>query len=173
MGKYRGNIYLIGFMGCGKSTVSNFLSLKLGIPEIDTDIRIEEEQGLEIADIFDKYGEDYFRGLENKLLEKMMGEKNCIVACGGGMAVRDDNVVMMKKSGIVVMLTAEAKTIYNRVSHSDSRPLLKNHMDIEYIKELMSKRIDAYTKAADIIIRTDEFNPREIAEQISRRIMRA
>lgn len=157
-------------MGCGKSTVSKFLGIKLGMHEFDTDIRIEEEQGFSIAEIFEKYGEEYFRTLETKLLEELSQEKYSIIACGGGMAVRTENVGLMKQNGTIVMLTAEPETILERVSSSDARPLLNGHMNLDYIKELMSKRIGIYAQAADIKVRTDDKNPREIAEEIARRI---
>lgn len=153
-------------MGCGKSTVSKFLADRLGMHELDSDECIEKEQNMRIADIFEKYGEEYFRGLEKMFLEQLSCEKYSIIACGGGMAVSEYNVTLMKQKGVIVMLTATPNTILERVSYSNDRPLLNGHKNVEYIQMLMSKRLPAYEKAADIIVETDKKNPREIAKEI-------
>ena len=160
------HIYLVGFMGCGKSTVARELSRQLGIAHIDTDACIAGEQDMSIADIFEKYGEEHFRRLETDLLERLQNEPPAVIACGGGMAARDNNIELMKKSGLVVMLTARPDTIYARVRHNKNRPLLNGNMNIEYITGLMEKRLDCYNRAADVHVATDECTPEDIVKKI-------
>lgn len=160
------HIYLVGFMGCGKSTVARELSAKFGIGYMDTDARIVEEEGMAVADIFEQYGEEHFRRLETDLLKRLKDEPPTIIACGGGMATRDCNIELMKSSGLVVMLGAKPETVYERVRYNKNRPLLNGNMNVEYIAGLMEKRLPFYNKAADVIVATDERSPEEIAGEI-------
>lgn len=161
-----GNIFLTGFMGTGKSTVSRQLGNILKYLEIDMDAEIEHRQNMKISEIFATYGEEYFRNLETSLIEEFRQKEGFILSCGGGAVLRPENVAYMKENGIVVLLTAEPETIYNRVCHSKNRPLLKGNMNVEYITEMMERRKDFYEKAADITVATDDKSPREIAEEI-------
>lgn len=160
------NIMLIGFMGVGKSSISDCLKKKTGMKEIDMDAVISQEAGMPITEIFDKFGEEHFRGLETALLERLQGEKGCIISCGGGAVLRSRNVEVMREQGTIVLLTAEPETIFERVKSNNSRPVLNGHMNVEYIKELMAKRQDAYDSAADIRISTDGKTIEQIADEI-------
>ena len=160
------HIYLVGFMGCGKSTVARELSKELGITYIDTDNQIVEEQNMPVSEIFETYGEEYFRKLETELLERLSDAKPLIIACGGGMATRDCNIELMKDSGLVVMLSAKPETIYERVRFNRNRPLLNGNMNVEYISSLMEKRLLFYNKAADVVVETDERTPEDIVKKI-------
>lgn len=159
------NIYLIGFMGTGKSTVSGCLAKRLGYEEIDTDEWIVMSQGRSIPEIFDTEGEVYFRELETDLLRKMRQDKK-VISCGGGMALRKENVSLMKQNGIIILLTAEPKTVLDRVKQDKNRPLLNGNMNTDYIRELMEKRNPYYKNAADIVVATDNRQPEEIADEI-------
>lgn len=163
----KSNIYLIGFMGTGKSSVSAELKKQLGYEEIDTDARIVQEQGMAIADIFEQYGEAHFRQLETECLIKLQDTKGKIISCGGGMAVKPENVELMKQNGKVVLLTATPETILERVKDDDSRPLLRNRKTVEGIAELMEKRREAYESAADMIVPTDNKSVKDIAIEIT------
>ena len=160
------NIYLIGFMGSGKSTVADCLSQISSRRCLEMDQAIEDGQQMSISRIFDQYGEEYFRNLESSLLESLSCEKDLIVSCGGGCVLRPSNVSLMKSSGRIILLTAAPETIFKRVRHSSSRPILNGHMDPAYIAELMNKRQPAYEAAADLIIRTDGKKPKAIAREI-------
>ena len=162
----KGNIILIGFMGAGKSSVSAYLNRVLGLEVVEMDQEIVEREGMSIADIFAKKGEEYFRNLETNLLIEMQTKNNVVVSCGGGAAMRERNVVEMKKNGKVVLLTATPETIYERVKDSTERPLLNGNMNVEYIAGLMEKRRDKYGAAADIVIYTDGKNVKEICEEL-------
>ena len=160
------NIFLIGFMGCGKSTIAKSLLDKTGKKVIDSDSFIEQEENMTISEMFDMYGEEFFRKKETSFLENLDINESCIIACGGGMAIRKENVKLMKSKGIVIMLDASCETIYDRVKDDDKRPLLKNNMNTEYIKQLMDTRIQHYVSAADYIVATDGKTPECIADEI-------
>lgn len=160
------NIFLIGFMGVGKSTVSDYLSKLLASPQVEMDQVIVNKEHMSINKIFEEYGEEYFRNCETNLLIELQKKNNQIVSCGGGVAMREINVREMKKNGRVVLLTASPETILERVKDSDERPLLRGRKNTEYISELMEIRRPKYRAAADIIVDTDHKNVEEIAEEI-------
>ena len=160
------NIFLIGFMGVGKSTVSDYLSKILASPQVEMDQVIVNKEHMSINKIFEEYGEEYFRNCETNLLIELQKKNNQIVSCGGGVAMREINVREMKKNGRVVLLTAPPETILERVKDSDERPLLRGRKNTEYISELMEIRRPKYHAAADIIVDTDHKNVEEIAEEI-------
>lgn len=106
------NIVLIGFMGAGKSTISEFLKNSFAMEVIEMDQIIAEREGMTISDIFEVYGEQYFRNLETNLLIEMQSKTNVVISCGGGTPMRECNVVEMKKNGRVVLLTANQKLFW-------------------------------------------------------------
>lgn len=164
------HIFLIGFMGTGKSTISRELNYRFGKPEIDTDLWIEEQEGRSIPEIFESEGEDYFRDRETAMIDELGVLKPSVISCGGGMALRDLNVRKMQALGKIVLLTAAPEAIYERVRSSDNRPLLQDHMDIGYIQELMEKRMPFYERAADIQVATDNRMICDIAKEILEKI---
>ena len=166
----KNHIFLIGFMGSGKSTVAKYLSRTYKMCQIEMDAQIEKKEGRSISSIFEKEGEEYFRTLETDFLKNLPFRKAFVVSCGGGVAVKEENVREMKTKGKIVLLTAEPETIYNRVKRSHTRPLLEGHMNVFYIKELMEKRRELYEKAADFSVKTDGKTAAEIGEEIMQRI---
>lgn len=165
------NIMLIGFMGTGKSTVSSYLSKWLGLKEVDLDAMIVEKAGMSIPNIFDQYGETYFRDLETEVLKEVQKQEQLIVSCGGGIVLRDENVEAMKAHGKIVLLTATPQTIYDRVKDSKNRPILNGHMNVEYIAQLMEKRRERYEQCADIVIATDGKTVDEIGEEMIEQLL--
>jgi shikimate kinase len=175
MGKYgtkgrkkRMNIYLIGFMGCGKSEVGRCLERNFGQKLVEMDETIEKQNGMTISEIFREQGEETFRKMETDFLKKLRFQKKLVVSCGGGVPMRECNVCEMKAGGKIVLLTATPDTVYQRVHKTRNRPLLKDRMTVEGIRELMEERRERYEKAADIRITTDNKTPAEIAEEIMR-----
>ena len=164
------NIVLIGFMGAGKSTISEFLKNSFAMEVIEMDQIIAEREGMTISDIFEVYGEQYFRNLETNLLIEMQSKTNVVISCGGGTPMRECNVVEMKKNGRVVLLTAKPETILDRVKDSHDRPLIENNKTVPFIADLMEKRREKYEAAADIIIETDGKDELQICEELILRL---
>ncbi len=160
------NIVLIGFMGAGKSTISDFLRTVFAMEIVEMDQIIAERQGMSISDIFETYGEEYFRDLETNLLIEMQSRTNVVISCGGGVPMRERNVVEMKKNGRVVLLTAKPETILERVKDNHDRPLLEGNKTVPYIAQLMEKRREKYEAAADIVIETDGKSELQICEEL-------
>lgn len=160
------NIVLIGFMGAGKTTISDYMSTMFDMRLVEMDQEIAEREEMSIPDIFATYGEEYFRNLETDLLKELQTGKNCIISCGGGVALRHENVVEMKKNGRVVLLTASPETIYDRVKDSNERPILNGNKNVEFIADLMEKRKEKYEAAADVVIQTDNKSVLDICEEL-------
>ena len=134
------NIILIGFMGAGKTSISDYLNTMFAMDIVEMDQVIADREEMSIPDIFATYGEEYFRNLETELLIEMQSRKNTVISCGGGVALRERNIEEMKKNGRVVLLTAAPGTILDRVKDDDNRPLLRGHKDVEYISGMMEER---------------------------------
>ena len=167
------NIFLIGFMGAGKSTISDYLKNVLAMDVVEMDQCIVERQGMSISDIFETYGEEYFRELETNLLIEMQSRSNVVVSCGGGVPMRERNVAEMKKNGRVVLLTAKPETILERVKDNHDRPLLENNKNVSFIADLLEKRRAKYEAAADIVVETDGKSELEICEELIHRLREA
>ncbi len=166
------NIILEGFMGSGKTTVSEILSDRLGLELMDTDVTIEDTEGRSISSIFREDGEEAFRDMETELLQMIAGDhlRDMVISLGGGMPVREKNRELLKESGKVVYLKASPETIYERVKGDTTRPLLQSEDPLLRIKELMEGRSDVYDEAADLIIDTDNKTPDEICDEIIREL---
>ena len=163
---FRYNLVLIGFMGAGKTTMSDYFSTMFAMDSVEMDQVIARREGMTIPDIFEVHGEEYFRNCETDLLIEMQSRKNTVISCGGGVPMRDRNVAEMKKNGRVILLTAEPETILERVRDDHSRPLLEDNKNVAFIRALMDKRRDKYEAAADIIIKTDGKSIQQIGEEI-------
>ncbi len=167
------NIFLIGFMGAGKSTISYFMNSLFAMDVVEMDEIIAQREKMSITDIFKVHGESYFREAETNLLIEMQSKSNMIVSCGGGVPMRERNVEEMKKNGRVVLLTATPETIFERVKDSHNRPLIENNKTVSYISELMEQRREKYEAAADIIVETDGKSGIEICDDMVKKLLRA
>lgn len=165
------NIVLIGFMGAGKSSVSEYLSAVFAMKVVEMDQVIANREQMSIPDIFDAYGEEYFRDRETELLVEMQSHRNTVISCGGGAALRERNVEEMKKNGRVVLLTASPETVYERVKDNDDRPVLNGRKNVKGISELMEQRREKYEAAADIVINTDNKTVLQVCEELVQRLM--
>lgn len=160
------NIFLIGFMGTGKSAISNALNKNYHMRVIDMDSEIERRQNSTISEIFAVKGEEYFRDLETQLIKDLGEMDNTVVSCGGGAVLRHENVLEMKKSGKVVLLKATPQTVLKRVKHCHNRPLLEGNKTVEGISRLMEAREDKYRAAADFAVTVDDRTVDDIAAEI-------
>ncbi len=162
--------FFIGFMGSGKTTISKKLAAVTKLKWIDTDQEIEKEEKKQIKDIFAEEGEEAFRDMETAYLRKLQDrEEDMIVSCGGGIILREENIELMQKAGEVIYLKASPYTIYKRVKNSDKRPILNGHMNVEYISELMEKRLPFYEKAKTFAVEVNHKRVQDITEEICQR----
>jgi shikimate kinase len=159
------NIYLVGFMGTGKSSVGLHIAREIKGDFIDLDRFIEEEENKTIPEIFKEKGEPYFRSLEKNFLKKVAGKKNQIIACGGGIVIDQDNIKLMKDSGAMVCLTASPDVIMERTRKSNHRPLLNVPDPQEAIRALLADRQKFYSQA-DVTIDTSEISIKEVATRV-------
>lgn len=150
------NVWLIGFMGTGKTTVSQALSKITGMEVVDADEYLVKRENMAISDIFEKFGEKYFRDIESDVIKELGKTSGKIISCGGGAVLRTKNVDVMKQTGKIVLLRASAQSIYERVKDGTDRPILNGHMNVEYIEQLMKQREDKYKPVADIEVPTDK-----------------
>ena len=182
--EYWNNIYLIGYMGTGKTSVSKHLSKLLDMPAIELDKVIEDYYGKSIPDIFDDIGEEGFRAVETLVLATAITGcyvpydllKGAVFSCGGGVPLNETNVVAMQNSGRIVWLTATPETVLARLTQdavrdadrdsANGRPLLKNKLNLSDISEMMEIRKPYYEGASDVVIETDGKTPEEIAGEI-------
>ncbi|MDO4490082.1 MAG: shikimate kinase [Lachnospiraceae bacterium] len=164
------NLYFIGFMGAGKSTVAGYMKRHYSMPLMEMDETLVKREGMTIPEIFAEKGEAYFRQAETDLLKEIAEQTNMIVSCGGGVVMRPENVEIMKKSGKIVLLTASPESILKRVKGDDNRPLLKGRKTVEGISELMEARRPHYEAAADVVVRTDTQSLKGICQEIFDRL---
>jgi len=159
------NIYLVGFMGTGKTVVGEILAKKLGKEFVEMDVVIEAKEGSKIADIFTKQGEAYFRSLEKTLLGSLSKKEGLVISCGGGLICDQENLKLLKETGVVFALRASVSTIYQRTREHTHRPILNVDDPQEKIKQLLDQR-DPYYAQAQHSIDTDNLSPEEIADKI-------
>jgi len=164
------NLVLIGFMGVGKTMISDTLRRLYSMEVIEMDEMIAQKEGMSISDIFKVHGEEYFRNAETTLLIELQAKKNVVISCGGGTPLRERNVAEMKKNGKVILLTAEPETVFERVKDNHDRPVIENNKNVAFIRELMEQRRPKYEAAADLIIHTDGKSPEEICREIAERV---
>lgn len=160
------NIFLIGYMGTGKSTIAAQLAKGYDMEVLEMDELLAAREKMLIPDIFSKYGEEYFRDAESSLLEEICSQDNKIVSCGGGVVLRKQNVDNMRKSGRIVLLTARPETILERVKDDNNRPLLAGNKTVAFIREMMEKRREKYEGAADFIVQTDDKQVADICDEM-------
>jgi len=163
----KNNIVLIGFMGCGKSTVGKKLAGALGYTFSDTDAMIEEAYGTTISQMFAEHGEEYFRNAETELLRKLSGEaKGLVLATGGGMPMREENAALLREIGKVIFLEASIETILLRLQNDTGRPLADGEDREARLRPLYEKRLPVYRAAADYILDTEGKSFYGIIEEI-------
>ena len=160
------HLYIIGFMGTGKSTVAKLLSEKINLPLLEMDEILSERFDMPINDIFDSLGEDVFRAAESLLLSDIAEtDTPSIISCGGGVPLIDENRRILKDSGNTILLTTSSFEIKNRLSNCDDRPLIQDKSEQE-IEEMLVKRKAAYDEAANYTISTDDLSPEDVVSAI-------
>ena len=147
----KGNLVLIGMMGCGKSTVGLLLAERLGRELVDTDILIEQREGRAIPEIFATDGEGRFRDLELNVSKELAEQSELVIACGGGLPMRTDCITALKRGGTVVFLDRDGGDIYDNVS-MEGRPL--GQVSREAFLERCRQREPVYRQWADYIVQS-------------------
>lgn len=161
------NLYLVGFMGTGKSAVGRCLARQLGWQFLDSDHEIERTQGKTVARIFAEDGEAKFRDLELAFIEHGHPAHHCIVACGGGLVVPSGRQDLLKCRGVVVCLHASIETILQRTLHTTHRPLLQVENPAEQVRQLYAEREEIYRRTGTMVM-TDHRPLKEIAAHVLR-----
>ena len=159
------NIVLIGFMGTGKTSVGQRISEKLQMPIVDTDTIVETDNQMIIGEIFDRYGEDYFRDLENAAVHKASKYTNHIISTGGGVVLRIENLNLLQENGLLFCLRATPEEIFKRIKDESHRPLLKDPNPPNKIRRLLQKRQAQYQRIEHQIETTD-LSIEEVTNQI-------
>jgi shikimate kinase len=162
-------IFLIGFMGSGKSTAAKLIAESLGYESADLDILIEQKEGMPITEIFAGKGEEYFREMESEMLESILKRHKLVVACGGGTACFHGNMQKMKSAGITVHLKVSPGLLAVRLSAGHSkRPLVAGMQGgglKDHIRKLLAGR-EGWYRQSDIIYDADNFNLQELTNLI-------
>jgi len=159
------NIILIGFMGCGKSTVGRELKRMLGFSWIDTDSVIEQQAQCSITDIFAREGEEGFRDRETDVLRDLAAQqlRSTIISTGGGAILREENRALLRQLGYVVWLRANAETVYQRTRKNRDRPILQTQNPRAVIADLLQQREPMYRECSHLAIEVSGLNRTEIA----------
>ncbi len=165
----KNNLILIGFMGTGKTSLGKLLAEKLGRGFIDIDQKIEQDAGLSIPQIFETYGEKYFRELEKKAVKEITQRRGLVIATGGGTVKDEENFRLLKSSGVIVCLTTEPEEIFRRTERRGERPMLDSDENrLDTIKKLLEERQKFYSQA-DYTIDTTDWSPLQIMNDICKR----
>ncbi len=161
-----GNIFLIGFMGAGKSTVGRLLARRLGLCFVETDDMITAQEGKSIPEIFRERGEAYFREKEREILDLLALKAGHVIATGGGLPCEAENLARLKALGTVVWLRGNFATLYDRATRAKTRPLLMDR-GREDVEALYQERETFYAQA-HLIVETDGLGPDEVAHALVR-----
>ena len=167
-----GNVFLIGPMGAGKSTIGRHLAERLRLTFLDTDQEIEASAGVDIPTIFDFEGEAGFRRRETRMLDQCTSRQGVVVATGGGAVLAAENRAMLRERGTVVYLHADVGEQLRRTAHDRNRPLLQTDDPRGRLQALMQQREPLYRDLAHLVIETDGRSPRAMAKHIARLLER-
>jgi shikimate kinase len=160
------NVFLVGPMGAGKTTIGRFLADSLDLEFVDLDTEIEDRCGADIPWIFDVEGEEGFRKRESRMLEEVTTRRGILLATGGGAVLAESNREMLKQRGYVVYLSASVGQLLERTAHDRNRPLLQVDNPREVIEKLILDRDPLYQDVADLVIITEKRKPQVVADDI-------
>jgi shikimate kinase len=164
--KNTSNIFLVGLMGAGKTTVARILARRLDRAFYDTDHEIERRTGVKIPVIFEIEGEPGFRLREEQALAELAAQDNIVLATGGGIVLSAANRALLKERGVVVYLRAQPRDLWYRTRHDKNRPLLQTPDPLGRLQELYEQRDPLYAEVADIILDTGRPNVGPLVSQL-------
>lgn len=160
------NVYLVGPMGAGKSTIGRLLSQELKLEFVDSDKEIEDRCGCNIPWIFDVEGEQGFRDRETQAIDEITQQSGVLLATGGGAVTRAENRQYLSARGTVVYLCTSVEQQLARTAKDKNRPLLQQPDPKEVLQNLMQQRDPLYREVADVIVHTDDSNPKLVVQEI-------
>ena len=160
------NVFLVGLMGAGKSTVGRILARRLGKRFVDTDHEIEKRNGVTIPVIFEIEGEDGFRKREQEVLADLAQEPDLVLSTGGGIVLRPENREILRNQGFVVYLSARPELLAERTRHDRSRPLLNVADPLTRLRELHAVRDPLYREVAHAVVETGRGAPQQVVQAI-------
>ncbi len=161
-----GNIFLVGMMGAGKTTVARLLAGRLNRSFIDSDLELEARCGVKVPVIFEIEGEEGFRNREAVLLDELTARSGLVLATGGGAVLREDNRQRLAARGVVIYLRARPHDLYMRTRHDKNRPLLMTPDPQKRLEELFGQRDPLYREVADLVIDTGRQGVHILVKQI-------
>ena len=164
------NIFLIGPMGSGKTTIGRQLAARLDRKFYDSDREIEKRTGVDVALIFEIEGEEGFRLRETKMISELAKKQKSVIATGGGSVLSEENRACIKQNGKVIYLKSSQEKLFERTFRDKKRPLLETEDRMATIKELLEKRGPLYEEIADLIICTDHRPINQIINKISQKL---
>jgi shikimate kinase len=164
------NIFLVGLMAVGKSTVGRLLAQALGAEFFDTDCVIEERAGADVAWIFDVEGEQGFREREEQVVDELTQLRGIVLATGGGVVLREANRKMLAARGVVVHLDSPLERLIERTQRDKKRPLLQQGGARETLARLQAERAPLYAEIADYRFVTDRQGPKMLARMIEKKL---
>jgi shikimate kinase len=166
----QGNVFLIGPMGAGKTTIGRHLATLLHKRFVDVDHEIEKRTGVSIPVIFEIEGEDGFRRRESAVIEELTRDTDIVLATGGGAVLLEENRKILKDRGIVAYLQADIETLVERTRRDRNRPLLQTENPRGKIEDLLRQREPIYREIADVIINTGQRAPSSVARDVAVRL---
>ena len=166
-----GNIIIVGAMGSGKSAIGKLLAIKLDKKYIDTDYEIEVKNNCDISTLFEKYGEKIFREKESEILDALTDINNHVIATGGGIILKEENINLLKEIGLIVFLDISLKAQIKRVKYRKHRPLLKNDDLHIQLKKLKKDRDPVYNNISDYIIDVSDKDKTTVVEEIYNKLI--
>lgn len=161
----RNNLVLLGFMGTGKSAAGRRVADLAGRPFLDMDAELEKRAGRSISRIFAEEGEEAFRRMESQLAEEWVQREGSVIACGGGVVLREENLRALGRNGVLVCLTARPEVILERTARSRKRPLLAGADREKQIRDLLALRAPLYAKIP-VQIDTSDADPDALAARL-------
>lgn len=164
------NVFLIGPMGAGKTTIGRHLAALVHKRFLDADHEIEKRTGVSIPVIFEIEGESGFRRRESMVIGDLTQERDIVLATGGGVVLLEENRLALRQNGIVVYLHADIETLVERTRRDRNRPLLQTGDPRAKIEELLHQREPIYRQVADVVIDTGQRAPSSVARDIAARL---
>lgn len=161
------NVILCGMMGAGKTTIGIKIAERTGRRWYDTDGMIVDRHG-KISDIFEYYGEEYFRKIETEIVKELSGQDNLVISTGGGLVLKSENDKILQENGKIVFLRASLNTLAERLKVDGTRPLLQTSTETirDRLARLLAERSPVYESVADYIVDVDGKMPEQIAQEI-------